>query len=90
VLWTRDFPISDDGLNENKKESEYLKENIKILLEDLEKIEGAEEPFDEDIFKRTVEKGTVFTKWQVELQLKCGVSYKVSARRRPQRSKKEK
>ena len=79
-----------DGLNENKKESEYLKENIKILLEDLEKIEGPEEPFNEELFKRTVERGTVFAKWQVELHLKCGVSYKVSVKRRPQRSKKEK
>jgi len=79
-----------DGLHENKKESEYLKESRKTLIEELEKIESPNEPFDAELFKQTVEKGIVFHKWQVELQLKCGASYKVNVKRRPLRSKKKK
>jgi DNA invertase Pin-like site-specific DNA recombinase len=77
-----------DGLSENKKESEYLEENLKILIEVLEKIKGPEEDFDPDILIKVIEKGIVYNKWRVEFQLKCGVSYEVDARRRPQRSKK--
>ncbi len=77
-----------DGLSENKKESEYLEENLKILIETLEKIEGPEEDFDRDILTKVIEKGIVYNKWRVEFRFKCGVSYEVDARRRPQRSKK--
>jgi proline dehydrogenase len=77
-----------DGLNENKKESEYLEENLEILIETLEKIEGPEADFDPDILTKVIEKGIVYDKWRVEFQLKCGVSYEVNARRSPQRSKK--
>lgn len=77
-----------DGLSENKKESEYLEENLKILIKVLENIKGPEEDFDPDILTKVIEKGIVHNKWRVEFQLKCGVSYEVNARRSPQRSKK--
>jgi len=79
-----------DGLNENKKEGEYIEENLKILIEALEKIYGPEEDFDPDILTKVIEKGIVYDKWRVEFQFKCGVSYEVNARRRPQRNKKAK
>lgn len=78
-----------DGLSENKKESDYLRENIKILLEDIYKVETKTDPFDPEIFKRVIEKGIVYKKWQVMFQFKCGAAFEVSARRKPLRSKKE-
>lgn len=78
-----------DGLSDNKKESDYLKENIKILLEDIYKVETRTDPFDPEIFKRVIEKGIIYKKWQVVFQFRCGAAYEVSARRKPLRSKKE-
>lgn len=58
-----------DGFNENKKDSEYLKENIESLLEDLERIERPEEPFDPDIFKRVVQNGVVLENKSITFNL---------------------
>ena len=74
--------IEYEGLDENKQEGIYLKNNLEEFLEYLDEINEPTDDFRTDIFLNTVEKGIIYDNHRVEFKFKCGTSYTTWAKRK--------
>ncbi|WP_429163343.1 recombinase family protein [Desulfitispora alkaliphila] len=66
--------MEHDGLYKNKQESIFLKKHLDELLHYLDEIEEPTDKFRDDIFSKTVERGTLHENYQVEFKFKCGIT----------------
>jgi len=70
-----------DSLDKNREESIYLKQHLDEFLECIDGIEEPTDDFRDDIFLKTVERGTLYANYLIEFRFKCGIKRTAEAKR---------
>ena len=77
--------MEHESLSKNKDESLYLQRHLDELIEILDDLES--DDFNAEIFKKIVERGTLYEDYRVEFMFKCGIMRNTSAARRTEEEK---